>query len=198
MGGGIATVLAPQVNILKIHKLEYAIITVIGEENYFSILVNFYCPPTTSKFAPTTGDSYRAILETIQLWIWEYTAAHGTAHQVLWIGDFNARTGTLTDPSNPDIVVNPRGRALAKCMGIWGYGMTRPPPNGDGNWTHRHMEGQFSVIDYAWHSPVPGILPMEIHNDHWDLPKRLSPHAILTTVVYLPKPLQQRLHQPQP
>ena len=33
MGGGIATVLAPQVNILKIHKLEYAIITVIGEEN---------------------------------------------------------------------------------------------------------------------------------------------------------------------
>jgi hypothetical protein len=33
MGGGIATVLAPQVNVLKIQKFEYAIVTVIGEEN---------------------------------------------------------------------------------------------------------------------------------------------------------------------
>ena len=63
MGGGIATILAPQLKVQKIQKFEHAIILVIGEQNQFSILINFYCPPTTSKFAPTTGDQYRAVLE---------------------------------------------------------------------------------------------------------------------------------------
>ena len=63
MGGGIATILAPQVKVVKIEKFDYAIITVIGEQKQFSIIINFYCPPTMSKFAPTTGDQYRAVLE---------------------------------------------------------------------------------------------------------------------------------------
>ena len=33
MGGGIATILAHQVKVVKIEKFDYAIITVIGEEN---------------------------------------------------------------------------------------------------------------------------------------------------------------------
>ena len=68
-----------------------------------------------------TGDNYRAALEKIQVWIWEFTAMHGPAHHVLWIGDFNAHTGNLADPNSPDIVVNPRGRALVNCMRDWNY-----------------------------------------------------------------------------
>ena len=61
---------------------------------------------------------------------------------MLWIGDFNARTGHLADLSNPDVVVNARGRALVECMGIWGYRVSCPPLCEDGNrWTYRHMEG---------------------------------------------------------
>lgn len=67
---------------------------------------------------------------------------HGPAHHVLWIGDFNARTGNLADPNSPDIVVNPRGRALVNCMRDWNYQMAcLAPGSEDVRWTYRHMEG---------------------------------------------------------
>ena len=48
MGGGIATIVAPNLEIAKTHKTEFSITTVIKRQNKFFIVINFYCPPTTS------------------------------------------------------------------------------------------------------------------------------------------------------
>ena len=47
MGGGIATIVAPNLEIAKTHKTEFSI-TVIKRQNKFFVVINFYCPPTTS------------------------------------------------------------------------------------------------------------------------------------------------------
>ena len=62
----------------------------------------------------------------IQLWIWEYTAAHGTAHQVLWIGDFNARTGTRPEQSGH--CRKPEGKGSCKMYGNLGLWDDSPTP----------------------------------------------------------------------
>ena len=94
--------MAQNISIIATECSEYFIGIVADTKPSKIIVINAYIPPTTSKYAPSTAEGYKKILESIQRWVWTAQLQYGSIDNVVWIGNFNARLGDLAGHNSPD------------------------------------------------------------------------------------------------
>ena len=80
---------------------------------------------------------------------------------------------------------------MRSALTSWGYHLLpwTPEDTATHSGTFRISEDRHTTVDYIWCTPLPAASP-QIHlaTHHWDQHPTPSPHAILSTEVYLVDP----------